>query len=134
MHRVHFLALVSSPGESQTCPGGIAGISSASNVACCPVGCITCGGRGCSKSGADSGLGAESCCASRIKASQDSCSETGRAPCVIGDTTGPSYSGGQYGDVYAGDGTYYGHTTEGNCAFFDNVPDMYEGMIAGDNV
>jgi len=42
-----------------------------------------------------------------------------------GDAT---FSGGMYGTTYSGDGTYYGFTTEGNCAYKDNVPGMYAGM------
>ncbi|CAN0218075.1 unnamed protein product [Scytosiphon promiscuus] len=44
-------------------------------------------------------------------------------------TPDDDYSGGQYGTEYAGDATYYGYTTEGNCAFGGNVPEMYSGMI-----
>ncbi|CAM9495915.1 unnamed protein product, partial [Scytosiphon promiscuus] len=39
------------------------------------------------------------------------------------------FSAGQYGAEYNGDGTYYGETTQGNCAFGGNVPGMYSGMI-----
>eukprot|EP00752_Nemacystus_decipiens_P013639 g12092.t1 len=38
-------------------------------------------------------------------------------------------SGGQYGQTYTGEGTYYGFTTDGNCAYRDTVPGMYDGMI-----
>lgn len=134
-------SLLPSPGEAKRCPEGITGIVSARDAVCCPLGCNKCGGPGCSTSGKDSGLGGESCCASIVMASEGLCSETGEAPCVLDgsttepaeqDTTEPSgFSGGQYGEEYTGEGTYYGHTTEGNCAFFNDVPDMYEGMIAG---
>ncbi|CAM9416936.1 unnamed protein product, partial [Hapterophycus canaliculatus] len=39
------------------------------------------------------------------------------------------FSGGQYGTEYSGEGTYYGETTEGNCAYGGDVPGMYSGMI-----
>ncbi|CAM9727514.1 unnamed protein product [Hapterophycus canaliculatus] len=41
----------------------------------------------------------------------------------------PGYSGGQYGTEYSGDATYYGYTIEGNCAYGDDIPAMYSGMI-----
>ena len=43
-----------------------------------------------------------------------------------------SITAGQYGKEYSGDATYYGFTTAGNCAFFDNVPQQYDGMIPGE--
>ena len=51
------------------------------------------------------------------------------------DTSSTTFktSGAEYGARYAGDGTYYGETTAGNCAFFDNVPRQYDGMIPGED-
>ena len=34
-----------------------------------------------------------------------------------------------YGESFKGDATYYGYTTEGNCAIRDPVPGMYDNMI-----
>lgn len=39
---------------------------------------------------------------------------------------------GQYGETYTGDGTYYGHVTDGNCAYGSSPPKMYNDMYAGD--
>eukprot|EP00752_Nemacystus_decipiens_P013640 g12093.t1 len=36
---------------------------------------------------------------------------------------------GQYGQTYTGEGTYYGFTTDGNCAYRSLVPSMYQDMI-----
>lgn len=42
------------------------------------------------------------------------------------------FTGGGYGEKFSGDATYYGFTTAGNCAFFNNVPEQYDGMIPGE--
>lgn len=34
-----------------------------------------------------------------------------------------------YGPIFKGDGTYYGFTTDGNCAIRPPVPNMYSGMV-----
>lgn len=44
----------------------------------------------------------------------------------------PPVSGGQYGQTYVGEGTYYGGTTGGNCGFRSTVLGMYSGMIPGE--
>ncbi|CAN0373521.1 unnamed protein product [Pylaiella littoralis] len=121
--------------HGDTCPGGISG-HSGNDVVCCPLGCGQCGGIGCTYSGVDAGLGSESCCGSYIKSNGKLCSETGEAPCILGDTDDDvdtndesTHEGGEYAKEFSGDGTYYTPTTEGNCAFFTSVPGMYDGMI-----
>ena len=37
--------------------------------------------------------------------------------------------GGQYGNTYAGEATYYGFSTGGNCAYKGTVGDLYPDMI-----
>ncbi|CAB1107438.1 unnamed protein product [Ectocarpus sp. CCAP 1310/34] len=117
--------------QRDTCTNGIEGIDG-NGVVCCPLGCGRCAGEGCTAFGSENGLAADSCCGNAIKASGRLCSETGSAPCIIdeeGPSPTPSFSGGQYGEEYSGEGTYYGHTTAGMCSFFDDVPEMYDGMI-----
>lgn len=36
-----------------------------------------------------------------------------------------------YGETFSGEGTYYGYTTQGNCAIREPIPGMYEGMTPG---
>eukprot|EP00903_Cladosiphon_okamuranus_P016037 g14807.t2 len=64
--------------DTQTCPGGIPGIN-ASDTVCCALSCGTCAGKGCSSRPG----GSEACCAGGVTATQDLCSVTGEAPCVI---------------------------------------------------
>lgn len=40
-------------------------------------------------------------------------------------------SGGQYGQSFSGDGTYYGETDGGHCSYGASPPGMYSGMIPG---
>ena len=34
-----------------------------------------------------------------------------------------------YGESFSGDATYYGYTTQGNCAIREPIPSMYNDMI-----
>jgi len=36
------------------------------------------------------------------------------------------------GTTFTGDGTYYGTTSNGNCAIRSPIPSMYDGMIPGE--
>lgn len=35
------------------------------------------------------------------------------------------------GETFSGEGTYYGYTTDGNCAIREPIPGMYNGMQPG---
>ena len=51
------------------------------------------------------------------------------------DGGGGGGSEGSFDDTqYKGEGTYYGATTGGNCAFGTNIPSMYDGMIPGEHL
>ncbi|CBJ34050.1 hypothetical protein Esi_0900_0001 [Ectocarpus siliculosus] len=71
-----------SPPEGE-CNNGIEGIDG-NGVVCCPLDCGQCGGEGCSGSGADFGLGSESCCGGGVKSANNYCDVTGKAPCIYG--------------------------------------------------
>lgn len=73
---------------AQTCAGGIAGIESGD--VCCVAECATCGGVGCTPSNTST-LTANDCCTTEIAASNQFCSETNTAPCIL--TTGTLYVG-----------------------------------------
>ena len=64
------------------CPSadGIPGIESSDGRACCLAACGQCGGTGCSTVGA-----ASDCCVTDIVEEGEPCSETGAAPCYIGE-------------------------------------------------
>ncbi|CAN0292541.1 unnamed protein product, partial [Ectocarpus fasciculatus] len=68
--------------DESTCSNGLEGIDHKGEV-CCPVRCGQCGGSGCSASGAEYGLGEESCCSSGVNDSVRYCDDTNEAPCII---------------------------------------------------
>ncbi|CAN0438128.1 unnamed protein product, partial [Ectocarpus fasciculatus] len=68
--------------DESTCSNGLEGIDHKGEV-CCPVRCGQCGGSGCSSSGAEYGLGEESCCSSGVNDSGRYCDDTNEAPCII---------------------------------------------------
>lgn len=64
---------------------GIGGLNVLGDQVCCPVACGICSGSansGCDSSGLPD-YGAESCCVNNVVATQEFCSDTGTAPCII---------------------------------------------------
>lgn len=57
---------------------GDAGILSGNGKSCCPPSCSRCGGEGCGELG-------DHCCEGKIAASDDYCSVTNAAPCIVDD-------------------------------------------------
>ncbi|CAM9751492.1 unnamed protein product [Ascophyllum nodosum] len=81
------------------CDNGFPGVQN--GIVCCSAECGLCGGDGCSAAPG----GQNSCCTSAISTNGGSCSDTGEAPCVIGDvptavsTCSNEFSGFQNGNV-----------------------------------
>ncbi|CAM9835143.1 unnamed protein product [Scytosiphon promiscuus] len=84
--RNHLAAPEPSEDDVSTCSNDVVGVESSNGKACCVAECGACGGEGCSGFGVDFGLDAHDCCATEIADEGESCSETGEAPCFIGDT------------------------------------------------
>lgn len=82
---LNFLANFVLANATPTCPNGLPGYNSSNNAAefCCPLGCNSCGGVGCSTFGKEFGLGTSDCCQSGVFHSQVFCNETESAPCII---------------------------------------------------
>lgn len=56
--------------------------------------------------------------------------------CVFGAQVSPTPSsggdlGGDYGETFHGEGTYYTGTDAGNCGYFTDFPEIYGGMTKG---
>lgn len=70
------------------CSNGVTGIDGVSRrqglAVCCPLACGQCGGKGCARSGAASGLDNRACCANGVIANYGECGYTSMAPCIIG--------------------------------------------------
>ncbi len=60
---------------------GIEGINTVGQVACCPLGCGLCGGKGCGRAPG----GNKSCCVNGVLGNQPDCAITLTAPCYISD-------------------------------------------------
>lgn len=78
---------------AETCSNGLDGIegsNSAGDAVCCPLLCNQCGGRGCRKSGGST-YNEDDCCVNSVLNSQENCSVTAVAPCVI-NRAGTSYT------------------------------------------